>query len=91
VPQLIAFDDELLVIEMTVVQPPFMLDFAGAYLADAPDFSDEVLEQWREEKVEQFGDRWPEVESAVEWLRAHLGIQLMDIHPWNIAFDTNGE
>jgi hypothetical protein len=68
VPQLIGSDDELLIIEMTVVEPPFMLDFAGAYLGDAPDFSDEVLEQWQEEKAEQFGDRWPEVEFAVEWL-----------------------
>lgn len=86
VPQLISFDDELLVIEMTVVEPPFMLDFASAYLGDAPDFPEEVMEQWREEKLEQFGARWPEVESAVEWLRSRLGIQLLDIHPWNIAF-----
>lgn len=86
VPQLIGFDDELLVIEMTVVERPFMLDFAGAYFGDAPDFSDEVMEQWRQDKIEQFGTRWPEVESAVEWLQVRLGVQLLDIHPWNIAF-----
>ena len=86
VPQLIGFDDELLVIEMTVVERPFMLDFAEAYLGDAPDFPDDVLEQWRQETIEQFGTRWPEVESAVEWLEVRLGVQLLDIHPWNIAF-----
>jgi hypothetical protein len=86
VPQLIDSDDELLVIEMTVVEAPFMLDFAGAHLGDAPDFSEEVWEQWRIEKVEQFGNRWPEVEYAIEWLRSRFGIQLLDIHPWNIAF-----
>jgi len=91
VPQLVSFDDELLVIEMTVVEPPFMLDFAGAHFGDAPDFSAEVMEQWRQEKIEQFGARWPEVEYAVEWLRARLGIQLLDIHPWNIAFGTEDE
>src|ERR1041384_1379860 len=32
VPQLIAFDDELRVLEMTIVKRPFVLDFAGAYL-----------------------------------------------------------
>src|SRR5712671_5470516 len=31
-PQLIGFDDSLLVIEMTIVTPPFVLDFAGAFL-----------------------------------------------------------
>jgi len=86
VPQLISSDDELMTFEMTVVQPPFLLDFASAYLGDGPDFSQEVLEQWREEKDEQFGQRWPEVETALEWMRTHLGIQLLDIHPWNVAF-----
>src|SRR5205823_2806439 len=32
VPQLFAWDDGLQVIEISVVQPPFVLDFAGAYL-----------------------------------------------------------
>ncbi len=43
VPALIDYDDELWVIEMTVVGRPFVLDFAGAYLDSAPDFSEEVL------------------------------------------------
>ncbi len=43
VPVLIDFDDELWVIEMTVVGRPFVLDFAGANLDHEPDFSDEVL------------------------------------------------
>ena len=30
VPELIRFDDELLAIEMTIVRPPFVLDFAAA-------------------------------------------------------------
>lgn len=32
VPELVDFDDKLLLIEMTVVPRPFILDFAGAYL-----------------------------------------------------------
>src|SRR5262245_18010357 len=32
VPQLLGYDDELLVIEMSIVSRPFVLDFAGAYL-----------------------------------------------------------
>src|SRR5262249_40760011 len=38
VPELVNFDDELLVIAMTVVARPFVLDFAGAYLDTPPDF-----------------------------------------------------
>jgi hypothetical protein len=36
VPQLLRFDDELQVLEMTIVKRPFILDFAGAYLVGAP-------------------------------------------------------
>jgi len=59
VPQVIAFDDELLALEMTVVKPPFVLDFAGAYLDFAPEFSDEIWEDWTRKNAEQFGANWP--------------------------------
>src|SRR5262245_28840049 len=63
VPQLINYDDELWVIEMTIVERPFILDFAGAYLDFPPDYSEQVLAEWRAEKQEQFGPRWPEVQA----------------------------
>jgi hypothetical protein len=59
VPRLIRFDDKVWIIEMTIVVRPFVLDFAGAYLDHAPDFSEEVLADWRAEKQEQFGSRGP--------------------------------
>jgi len=40
----VRFADDLLAIEMTIVTPPFILDFAGAYLDPAPDFP---LKFWR--------------------------------------------
>lgn len=46
VPQLLGFNRELLVIEMRIVTPPFILDFAKAWLDVPPDFSPEVLEDW---------------------------------------------
>ena len=61
VPQLICVDDMLLVIEMTVVARPFVLDFAGAYLDTLPEFSDEIWTEWEAEKREQFDVRWPQV------------------------------
>src|ERR1051325_8244171 len=59
VPQMLGCDDDLLVIEMTIVTRPFLLDFAGAYLDKPPEFPDEVWQTWEEEKREQFGERWP--------------------------------
>jgi hypothetical protein len=59
VPELIAHDDELWVIEMTIVTRPYLLDFADAYLEGAPEFPEDVIEEWYKEKVEQFGEaRW---------------------------------
>src|SRR6516165_4490321 len=43
VPSLIRYDDELWVIEMEIVSPPFVLDFAGAYLDEPPDFPEEIM------------------------------------------------
>ncbi len=61
VPQLIRTDDGLLVIEMTIVTRPFVLDFAGAWLDAPPDFPDEIWAEWEASKSDQFEDRWPEV------------------------------
>lgn len=86
VPALIDYDDGLLVIEMTVVRRPFVLDFAGASLDQDPDFSDEVLADWRAEKQEQFGPRWREVQAILGALEGY-GVFLLDVNPGNISFD----
>ena len=62
VPQLLDYDDAILALEMTIVSPPFCLDFGGAYLDRPPDFSPEVWADWREMKSEAFEDNWPRVE-----------------------------
>src|SRR6266566_3614580 len=59
VPQLLRYDDELRVIEMTIVKRPFVLDFAGAYLDARPEFPEGVLTDWEADKREQFEERWP--------------------------------
>jgi hypothetical protein len=85
VPQLIRFDDELLIVEMTIVVRPFLLDFAGAYLDAPPEFSGEIWKQWELEKREQFEDRWPIVKSVLSALE-DLSIYMVDVSPTNIAF-----
>jgi len=85
VPQLIRADDDLRVIEMTIVARPFVLDFAGAYLDRRPDFADEAWAEWASEKREQFDVRWPVVQRVLAALE-EFGIYMLDVSPGNIAF-----
>jgi hypothetical protein len=85
VPELIRYDDELRIIEMTIVTPPFVLDFAGARLDFPPDFPEEVWEEWETEKKEQFGSRWPEARAVLGALE-EFGIYVLDVSPRNITF-----
>lgn len=85
IPDLVRFDDELQIIEMTVVAPPFVLDFAGARLDVPPDFSEEVWAEWEKEKIEEFGARWPKVKAVLGALE-DLDIYVLDVSPRNIVF-----
>jgi hypothetical protein len=86
VPRFVARDDELLVVEMSIVGRPCVLDFAGAGL-DGPlhDFPSEVLEAEEERARELFGKRWPDVERVRAALR-RIGIFISDLTPRNILF-----
>lgn len=85
VPQLLSIDEEFRAIEMTIVRSPFLLDFADARLDETPDFGEDVLRQWEEEKAEIFGERWSEVTRVLATLQG-FGIYLLDINPGNISF-----
>ncbi|SRR6266545_3064238 len=84
VPKLVRFDDDLLVIEMSIVTRPFVLDFASAYLDEVPEFSDEIWAEWEAEKREQFESRWATVQAVLNALEAK-GIHMVDVSPSNIA------
>ncbi len=87
VPLLLGADDELRAIEMKVVRPPFLLDFASAYdELDAPDFSEEVWEQWREQKQEEFGERWADVDAVLAEFTRLTGLVILDVNPGNVRF-----
>jgi hypothetical protein len=87
VPQYLDHDDELLIIEMTIVTPPFLLDFGGAYLDWPPEFSEDAIEQWQCGKREQFGEKWLDVQRILAVLGDVYGIYVMDVNPGNIMFD----
>jgi len=85
VPQFIGFDDELRIIEMSIVVRPFVLDFAGAWLDAPPEFSEQAWTEWEEEKRAQFESRWPDVQTVLAALE-ELDIHMVDVSPSNIAF-----
>lgn len=88
VPKLIDYHDELLIVEMQIVTPPYVLDFASAYLDETPPYAEdeEIMAYWENEKIEQFEDRWPVVKQIISEFRA-LGIHLSDVKPGNIEFE----
>jgi len=85
IPSLVDSDAKLLIIEMTLVTAPFLLDFGKAYLDQPPDYTPEVLADWEAERRELFGNRWPQVLEALGWLRSY-GIYYYDAKPGNITF-----
>ena len=92
VPELIDADEQLQVIEMTIVERPFLLDFAGAKRPEeVPDFEQHVLDEHLEHLKELFGDRWADALHVSEVFRRQTGFVLLDIHPGNIAFAAREE
>lgn len=85
VPRMIDSDEELLVVEMTIVSRPYVLDFAGAYLDDPPEFPAEVMAERREHWAEIFEERWPQVRRILAAFQ-RVGVHLLDPSPSNIAF-----
>ena len=85
VPLLLGFDDQLFALEMTIVSPPFVLDFGGAYLDRPPDFSAEVWADWRAMKSEAFESNWPTVQKILAEFESY-GIYVADVNPGNIKF-----
>ncbi len=89
VPVLRNYDDNLLIIEMTTVTPPYLLDFASAWLDRAPDFPQEVIDEWHERLRESFGGRFPDIMAVLETLANDAAVYMLDIHPHNVKFEPD--
>ena len=86
VPALLNHDDALQAIEMGFVNPPFILDFGKAYLAD-PHFPEHVIEEWNERMAFWWGDEVKRVRLALFALR-QFGIWYYDAKPGNVALEN---
>jgi hypothetical protein len=85
VPRLIESDDGLLVIEMSIVSAPYLIDFGKAYLDSEPDHSAETWAEHHQEQREIWEDKYNEVQ-AVLWALRQLGIFYRDAKPGNLMF-----
>ncbi len=86
IPRLVGFSDDLHVIEMEIVSPPYLLDFGKAYIDRRAPFDEEQIEAWHEELKELFGDDYDQVCSIVSALWTRFRIHYLDAKPANICF-----
>lgn len=92
VPILIDYDDQLRAIEMTIVKPPYLLDFGKVYLDQPPVYwnDEQLMANFFEEKAPLFGRNWPRVLSAMASLE-QIGIYYVDPRPQNISFGDDDD
>ena len=79
IPELVSSDPGLCVIEMTIVSPPFVLDFVSARIETEVEYD----EEWIAQRMEEFESDWPTVRRVMLGMRQH-GIHLVDVHPGNV-------
>ncbi len=86
IPLLEDFDDRLQVFEMSLVQPPYLLDFAKAYLDTPPPYWDDprIRRESYEEWQERFESQWDDVAAVLSILQNRFGIYYVDPRPGNI-------
>ena len=91
VPILIDSDDTLLIIEMSLVRPPFLLDFGKVYIDRPPPYwaDKQLMANFHAEGRENFQKHWSIVQRALAFLRSH-GIYYVDPRPGNIVFEDDG-
>jgi hypothetical protein len=87
IPELLGHNDDLMVIEIGIVGPPYILDFAKVSLDAPPDFDDFVMQEEEARHLEYFGaERWEVVKEVMWILESQFGIHYLDPKPGNIMF-----
>lgn len=86
VPQLLHADDTALALEMTVVTPPYVLDFASSDLDARRELPEGGWEQWEARWEEEWGEQWETVQLVLAWLQS-IGVFMLDPSPSNVRFE----
>jgi hypothetical protein len=86
VPVLLDYREQDRLLELSVVKPPFLLDFAAATVDKAHDFTEEAMGMWWNDVEENFGDDFPIASAVFHGLKKQLGIYYWDLKPRNLVF-----
>lgn len=79
------YDDNLLIVQIGIVTPPFLLDFGKVYFDTPPDYPEEPAEDRDAYLREMFEDDAPAVKRVLRAIQIH-GIYYVDPNPGNIKF-----
>jgi len=80
-------DDELFAIEMQIVFPPYIVDFASARFDSRPDLIEDEGHTYHDRIRDRFGQEDAQkVIDICDDLAARAGIYLLDPHRGNIRF-----
>lgn len=79
-------DDSLMVLEMTIVTAPYLLDFGKVWIDRPPPyyFDAQRMNNAQADARDLFGNFWPDVQVALYQLRRKYGIYYADPRPGNI-------
>jgi hypothetical protein len=92
VPELVDYDDEMMIVEMTIVQLPYLLDFGKVYIDESPPYAGDK-DTWSrhlEDMRDNFGTNYKRARRIVHLLK-DFGIHYIDPKPANIRFEDDGD
>ena len=91
VPRLLNYDDDLLIVEMEIVEPPYLLDFGKAYLDGIHPYSADQLRAYYRSLNRHFREEdVPRVMRVCRALRTY-GIEYLDAKPKNIRLRSDAD
>ncbi|MFI4859541.1 MAG: hypothetical protein ACIAXF_02545 [Phycisphaerales bacterium JB063] len=91
VPVLRHFDEERLIIEMSFVTPPFVIDFGKCYFDDPMDFEEDRWFRWERKLEALYGSNAGWAMRVHRHLREKYGIYHDDVRPANIDLGPTPE
>ncbi|MEQ8846819.1 hypothetical protein [Botrimarina sp.] len=77
-------------LEITLVSPPYVIDFGKSYLDHPPEHSPETLAEHEADQIELWGEKIGEV-NAILWRLERMGIYYTDATPRNISFPPDSD
>jgi hypothetical protein len=86
-PRLLGYDEDAFLIEMTIVTPPYMLDFASTHdevEMEFLGFTDEIWAEREQHWTDIFGDQWPRVRALRNTFLRLTGLMYLDATKNNI-------